>query len=488
MTRIRNRRRFAIALLAITVASAATSHAQYSVLYSFGVTGGVDAANPIGAIAQGEDGSLYSTAQIGGAPDWGAAYKVTTAGNERLLYSFCSLTNCADGQTPIGGLTLRPDGHFLGTTEFNVQGIAQGNGTIFDISTIGSLTTVYSFTGGTDGANPTASPILGPDGAFYGVTQDGGGPSGCGTIYRLSAVFAVIHTFDKVHGCNASNNPFGALVLGTDGSFYGTTPSGGTANNGVVYKLTYRPGKSTPFAVLANFDSTYGPPIGALVQGSDGNFYGVTAGIQGKVSGSVFKVTPSGGLTTLHALNGTTDGQYPAAGLTFASDGNFYGTAQGGGAHLSGTLFQITPAGSFSVLYNFAGVVGDGFLPTNTVQRTNGLLYGVTTSGGAHEGLNYNCSLNINFGCGVVYSWNGGLPPFVSTVQLMGKVGSSVEILGQGFLSATAVSFNGTPASAKVQSGTSLWATVPAGATTGFVTVTASGGTLTSNRPFIVMP
>jgi len=122
------------------------------------------------------------------------------------------------------------------------------------------------------------------------------------------------------------------------------------------------------------------------------------------------------------------------------------------------------------------------------VQHTNGLLYGVTSFGGAFSGFGYDCTLNSNVGCGVVFSWNGSLPPFVSTVQSMGAVGGTIEILGQGFTSSTKVSFNGVRASSKILSGTSLWTVVPTGATTGPVTVTTSTGTLTSNRPFIVTP
>lgn len=485
MTRIKN---FAITLLAtILVSAATTAHAQFSTVYSFGATGAADANNPNGAIAQGEDGALYSTAipSPGGTPIDGELYKVTPAGQERVLYSFCS-PNCASGNAPFGGLTLQPDGHFPGATASNVGFVSPSYGSIFDISQTGSFSTIYTFTGGADGGVPFSNPIGGPDGAFYGVTSSEGGADNCGTVYRLSATFAVIHTFNKVDGCN----PYGALVLGTDGSFYGTTSFGGTKNYGVVFKLTYRPGQSTLFAILANFDSTTGSPVGALVEGNDGNFYGVTnanyyneSGVTDQF-GAIYKVAPSGGLTVVHALNGSPDGAYPADGLTLATDGNLYGTAQSGGT--GGTLFQFTPAGVFSVLHNFGG--SGGFNPTNIVQHTNGLLYGVTTYGGPSNGFCYACGCAYNDGCGVVYSWNGSLPQFVSAVQLMGAVGSTVEILGQGFTSSTTVSFNGTSASAMVQSGTSLWATVPAGATSGFIAVTTSSGTLTSNRQFIVTP
>jgi uncharacterized repeat protein (TIGR03803 family) len=205
----------------------------------------------------------------------------------------------------------------------------------------------------------------------------------------------------------------------------------------------------------------------------------------------VFKITPTGTLTVLHTLNGTTDGFIPVS-LVQATDGNFYGVAADGGTSSNpncanggcGTLFQITPTGSYSVLYNFDFTTGNpspyGNYPGATqVQHTNGQLYGDILFGGTGAPC-------VPDGCGVFYSWDAGLPPSVSTVPFMAKPGTSVEILGQGFDSTTTVSFNGTPASATVVSGTYLKATVPSGATSGFVTVTTSSGTLTSNKQFIV--
>jgi uncharacterized repeat protein (TIGR03803 family) len=482
MTRIRVFRMFAIALLTITVVcSAKFAHAQYSVLYYFG-TGGSEnpPENPVGAIAQGRDGSLYGTTNSGGANNAGTVFKITPAGKLLVLYSFCSQASCADGSSPIGGLTLRPDGHFIGTTS---AGASHNAGTIFDITQTGSLITLYTFTGLTDGGAPQAAPILGPDGAFYGTTRAGGAPSGCGTIYRLSATFSVLHDFNRVLGCE----PLEPLVLGTDGNFYGTTIGGGKAGSGVIFQATYRPGKAPLFTVLADLSNEFDgdfllSPQSSLIQGSDGNFYGTSGGgADNENNGVVFKMTPGGDITVLHNLNGTTDGGSPAAGLVQASDGNFYGSASTGGSTSGdcigegcGTLFQLTPSGAFSVFYTFDFFTGNQPSTTPMFQHTDGLLYG---EAGGGVGLS-----------GVFFSWNGSLPPFVSTVQSMGAVGSPVEILGQGFTSTTTVSFNGVAASATVQSGTSLTATVPAGAATGFITVTTSSGTLTSNKQFVVTP
>jgi uncharacterized repeat protein (TIGR03803 family) len=482
MTGIENYRMFATVLLALTVAFTATTtsaHAQYSVLYKFGFVS-EGPGNPVGAVAQGLDGSLYSTSSAGGTYNNGTVFKITPAGQMHVLHNFCPQLLCADGSQPEGGLTLRPDGHFIGTTS---AGGSHNSGTIFDISPDGSLTTLYTFTSGADGGSPYAPPILGPDGQFYGVTESGGAASNCGTIYRLSTVFTVLHSFNKTGGCT----PVGPLVLGTDGNLYGTTIAGGTKGGwGTIYRLTYRPGQSTLFTVLDNFDgTTLASPEAQLTEGSDGNFYGTTTGGGTSGKGVIFKITPSGNLTVLHDLNGTTDGSGLLTGMAQGTDGNFYGTATFGANDSvncapqgCGTLFLITPAGSFSILYTFDFTTGNA--PDSTpFQHTNGLFYGDTARGASQE-------CGSNFGCGVFYSWNSNLMPFVSTVQLMGAVGSTVEILGQGFTSSSTVSFNGVAATTTVQSGTSLWATVPTGATTGFVTVTTSTGTLTSNRQFVV--
>jgi uncharacterized repeat protein (TIGR03803 family) len=244
--------------------------------------------------------------------------------------------------------------------------------------------------------------------------------------------------------------------------------------------------------VLYNFDGTHGKtPYGPLAEGSDGNFYGTTTSGGASNAGVIFKVTPTGTLTVLHDMSGIPDGSRPTAGLVQATDGNFYGVTQYGGnsANCSnngcGVLFQVTPAGSYSVLYNFDATTGEQPLVT-LIQHTNGLLYGVTYIGGTGQ----LCSNGSVYDCGVFYSWNGNLPPFVTLLPYRGKVGSTIEFLGQGFTSTSTVSFNGTPAVVASQgnTGTYLRAIVPSGATTGFVTVTTSTGTLTSNKQFVVTP
>jgi uncharacterized repeat protein (TIGR03803 family) len=165
MTRSQNYRMFAIALLAMILAAAISVHAQtYSVLYNFGNGDGL--YNPFGVIAQGEDGSLYSTTG-GGTQGYGAAFRITLTGKLTVLHSFCSETNCADGDSPTG-LTLRPDGHFLGTTEGNFF-----LPTVYDMSQTGTVTTLASNMSAPL-SSPQAPPILGADGSFYGTDKGGG--------------------------------------------------------------------------------------------------------------------------------------------------------------------------------------------------------------------------------------------------------------------------------------------------------------------------
>jgi uncharacterized repeat protein (TIGR03803 family) len=471
-------------LILVALSVTAPAKAQtFSVLYNFGSRSG-DPLLPSASLTQGRDGALYGTSTFGGTTGGsGTIFKISPTGTMTVLHSFC--LTCAVGGAPLGGLTLRPDGHFIGTT--SKGGSTFGNGTIFDLTQTGSVTLLYSFTGGTDGKNSLGPPIFGPDGSYYGTTPGGGGPSGCGTIYKITtngtkAVLTLLHDFDLTDGCG----PQAPLVLGRDGNFYGVTGGGGTSNLGVVFQCTPA-GKVT---VLHNFSggNEGAVPFAPLIQGSNGNFYGTTLEVFGQVSGNIFEITPTGTYTVLHTLNETTDGAEPS-NIVQATDGNLYGvTGFGGGisSHLCGngcgTLFQVTPEGSYSVLHNFNGTAGGG-AAYGPFQHTNGVLYGVASGGTGMSGL---CGAE---NCGVLYSWSSNLPSFVSLTPNQAAVGSVIEILGQGFNSSTTVSFNGTPATVtKVVSGTLVEAFVPAGAATGFVTATTSTGTLTSNTQFIVTP
>jgi uncharacterized repeat protein (TIGR03803 family) len=394
-------------------------------------------------------------------------YTLTPAGKMTVLHSFIF----DDGAHPSSGLTLGTDGSLYGT------GSDSGYGTVFKITTSGAFKVLHSFNGGTEGSLPKAPPIEGTDGNFYGTTLYGkGGHSGSGMVYKMTpkGKLTSLYQFDFTHG----GGPIG-LIQGTDGNFYGTTEVGGSGKLGVVFKITSK-GKLT---VLYNFDGPHGSePIGPIIQASDGNFYGTTYRGGTNNIGVVYKMTPTGALTVLHNFN--VGDAFPFAGLVQATDGNFYGAASRGTASGHGQLFQITPEGKYTVLHNFGqhGYAAGAFPNVSLFQHTNGTFYSDTYGGGDPA---------CHAGCGVLYSLGMKLGPFVSFVGPLssGKVGKTIEILGQGLKGTTAVSFNGTPATTfTVVSDTYLTAVVPSGATAGFVTVTTPGGMLTSNRKFIVKP
>ena len=466
---------FAIALLVIAAVSV-RAHAQtYTDLYNFGSNSG-DPLQPEapGVIAQGRDGNLYSTTTDGGANNDGAVFKITPEGRLTVLHSFAG----PEGLGPVGGLTLGSDGNLYGTASQGGSGDActDGCGTVFKITSRGKLTVLYNFTGGTDGEYPLAPPIQGTDGNFYGTTAGTGNFNQYGTIYKLtpSGVLTTLYGLSRGSG----TYPIAPLVQGTDGNFYGSTNG---PERGTIFKITPK-GK---FTVIHHMQEATGFEVySALVQGSDESLYGVTSGGgngQGRL-GTIFKVTTSGTYTALYDFDSHgNSGGIGLAGLVQCTDGNFYGVADVGGPDDGvGTLYRISSQGDFAVLYNFVPVTGE-YPQVTLLGHTSGILYGDTIEGGIVS----DCKAN---GCGVFYSFDAGLGPFVSLVTDAGKVGKTIGILGQGFTGASAVSFNGTAANFTVESDTFLKATIPPGAITGYVTVTTPSGTLTSNKEFRVKP
>jgi uncharacterized repeat protein (TIGR03803 family) len=445
-----------------------------TVLYNLGSNSG-DPVSPTwpGIIAQGRDGNLYSTAPNALSSN-GAAFSFTPSGTVSLL-----ATNFGANGAPRSGLTLGTDGNFYGTT----FGCSSGtDGSIFNVTAAGgSPTIMYTFTGGTDGECPTAPPIQGNDGNFYGTASRSTTSGLYGSVYKLTPPLnglTPLHDFVNTDGAN----PDAPLVQASNGNFYGVTQSGGSNGAGNIYQIT----PSGGFSVLFTFNSSDGNnSVAPLIQGSDGNFYGTSAnGGQGTNNmGVVFKVTPTGTFTALHYFTGTGDGAFPFGGLVQASDGNFYGTtAQAAPRSGCGTIFRISN-GNFATVYTFPSDGSAGCNPEATlVQHTSGVLYGDTNTGGSSTGGGLCAS-----GCGVVFSLNADLPSFVKLVPAVGNVGSSVGILGQGFDSTSVVKFNGVQATNVTLTGTTfLSAMVPAGASTGLVTVTTGTTTLSSTVPYVV--
>jgi uncharacterized repeat protein (TIGR03803 family) len=197
-------------------------------LYSFAA--GADGANPFAGVVRDSAGNLYGTTQLGGASNFGTVFKITAAGKESVLYSFAG---GSDGQYPCGGLVRDSQGNLYGTTE---TGGASGFGTVFKVAPGNQETLLYSFTGGTDGANPFAGVVRDTAGNLYGTAANGGAFA-FGTVFELTTALTET-TLYSFRGTSDGANPAAALVRDAQGNLYGTTESGGTSNFGVVFKVT----------------------------------------------------------------------------------------------------------------------------------------------------------------------------------------------------------------------------------------------------------
>ena len=340
---------------------------------------------PSAALVEGSDGNFYGTTACGGASGMGTVFQVTPAGVLTTLVSF----NRTNGSHPAAGLVQGSDGNFYGTTEYG--GTNGNNGTVFQMTPTGALTTLVSFNG-TNGSHPAAGLVEGTNGNFYGTTSYGGSGS-MGTVFEMTfaGVLTTLVSFNNSDGAA----PLASLVQASDGNLYGTTSQGGNlalytggygnSGGGTVFKITPAGTLTTLFV----FDGSRGEnPAAGLVQGTNGNFYGTTA-YGGNLSldaglgfGSVFQMTTNSAVTTLVAFN-LANGYSPSAGLVQGSDGNFYGTTDGGGAGGAGTIFKLTPAGVLTTLVAFHGP--DGNSPqASLVQGSDGNFYGTTTYGGAN--------------------------------------------------------------------------------------------------------
>jgi uncharacterized repeat protein (TIGR03803 family) len=340
-------------MVALVAPAVATAQQPVTILHAFGI--GADGIGPNAALVQATDGNFYGTTVSGGASNSGTVFKMTVAGAVTVLHDFTSGTS--DGSYPNASLIQGTDGNFYGTTYYGGGVSTCPNcGTVFKMTPTGVVTILYAFgTGGTtDGANPDASLIQAADGNFYGTTAYGGALSD-GTVFRMTpaGTLTVLHSFT---GGTDGAHPSAALIQATSGNFYGTT-FGQNGPQSTVFVMT----PTGSVTGLHDFTGgTDGAPPTSLIQAADGNFYGTTAtaGAYGDGTfgdGTVFKMTAAGTVTVLHVFTALTDGGGLNAALIQATDGNFYGMTQEGGASNVGTVFSMTPAGAFTVRHVFVG-------------------------------------------------------------------------------------------------------------------------------------
>jgi uncharacterized repeat protein (TIGR03803 family) len=330
-----------------------------------------DGVTPYGSLVRGSDGSLYGLTDVGGANGLGMAFMIAPDGTETVLYSF---SGGADGANPHGSLIQGSDGNFYGMT---VNGGAFDAGVLFVLTPAGTESVLHSFGSGAGGQYPYGSLVQASDGNFYGMSMYGG-------AYGLGAVFMirpdggelVIHSFGS--GADGQR-PSGTLVQGGDGNLYGMTAAGGDFDGGIVFSMTLQGAETILHSLGSGTDGA--APAGSLIQASDGSFYGLTrfGGVNG--AGALIRVNGAGDESVVASLGGGIDGTNPCGDPLQASDGNLYVLTSNGGANGDGAVLQFSLSGTESVVYSFAGGA-DGQGPSGAlIESPDGTLYG-TTSGG----------------------------------------------------------------------------------------------------------
>jgi uncharacterized repeat protein (TIGR03803 family) len=297
-------------------------------------------------------------------------------GKESVLYSFAG---GSDGAEPVASLIWDAHHKYLyGTT---AGGGAPGFGTVFKINTAGKETVVYTFQAGQDGAEPVASLISDDQGNLYGTTAGGGSP-GLGVVFKLSrnGKETILYTFA---GGNDGAEPTAALIWDAKKeNLYGTTLGGGPDGLGTVFKLS-KTGKETVLYSFVGGNDGAGPAASLIWDARHEYLYGTTTGGGAPGYGAVFKINTAGKESILYTFQAGQDGAEPVAPLLSDDQGNLYGTTAGGGTPGLGVVFQLTKSGKESVLYTFEGGA-DGAEPTANLiwDQKQQYLYSTTAGGG----------------------------------------------------------------------------------------------------------
>ena len=379
-----------------------TAGPSFATLHGF--TGSPADGSNWSTVTQGSDGNFYGTAATGGPfnpacatnlTGCGMLFRLSPSGAFTVLHNFTgnTLDHRQDPIYPYGALLQASDGNFYGTTSEGAS--------VFRMTPSGSVSTLTFLGGGS-----YADLIQGGDGNLYGTTALGGEgtcpadrsalchpTSGEGTVFRVS-LSGSLTTLKVFSGGADGARPYGGLVIGPDGAFYGTTRGGGGSARGTVFRIT----SGGAFSTIHTFTGADGSfPYPRLTLGGDGNLYGVTTnGGGGQDAGVVFRVSPGGAYSVLHVFTGFSvpdpnprpgvplDGAFPAAPLVAAADGTFVGVSASGGQFAGGTVFKISPAGTYAQLFTFAGNA-EGSSPIWLIRGGDGALYGNCQYGGVRN-------------------------------------------------------------------------------------------------------
>jgi uncharacterized repeat protein (TIGR03803 family) len=382
---MRSIRLLTVAAVCVMLGAQSAQTQVFKALFDFN---GSDGALPYAGLIQDSKGNLYGTTQYGGAYNYGTVFTLSKSGQETVLYNFCSLSNCRDGAYPNTALTQDAEGNLYATT-YSGGGTGCGGagcGVVFKLSKAGRESVLHSFCSRStcgDGANPQGGVIRDAQGNFYGTTIYGGA-YGHGTVFKLSNTGKeiVLHSFCSKSGCPDGSGPVAKLLLGANGNLYGTSGGGGLSGWGAVFKL-YKSGKF--FTLLYSFTNTPdgAQPDAGVIQDANGNIYGTTTGGGAYKYGTVFKLSKTGRETVLHSFTSVADGAAPNGAVIRDVQGNLYGTTTFGGAYTYyGTVFKLSKTGHKTTLHSFTGGT-DGALPyAELIQDSEGNLYGTTSDDG----------------------------------------------------------------------------------------------------------
>lgn len=359
------------AVLSLAAAASAWAGPSFNVVHTFM---GTDGARPFGNLLLNR-GTLYGASSGGGAQNAGTVFQIViSSGSQNVLHSFGG--GPQDGANPLFGLILDSIGNLYGTT---FGGGAHNAGTLYEINFQGGFQLLHSFAGApTEGADPAGTLVMDYAGNIYGTTYSGGRTQGWGTIFEWTA--AKIYFTGQTFSTNAG--PARAGLLLTGGHLYGTTCGGNQPYGGTVFQV----GLKTPlYSFSGGADGAQ--PMARLIADNAGNLYGTAmaggSGSFGNGHGVVFKINISTRAeTVLHAFAGT-DGATPTGSLVRDASGNLYGTTMWGGAFGFGTVFELTTSGSLITLHSFTGSADGGNPFAGLIMDTSNNLWGVASAGGS---------------------------------------------------------------------------------------------------------